>query len=79
MHAYERSLRPCIALADRTLIDDRHRARTPSHPEVDKAQGHGHTQRAMTRAKAVELRPPVAVQLLLLGLVILSIFVILPR
>jgi len=33
----------------------------------------------MSRAKAVELRPPVAVQLLLLGLVILSIFVILPR
>ena len=48
--------------------------------KVDNQPERGHTHRTMTRAaQAVEHGTPVAVRLLMLGLVILSVFVILPR
>jgi hypothetical protein len=51
-----------------------------SRNEVDKQSRRGHTQRTMTRpAQALELRTPVFMRLLVLGLVILSVIVILPR
>jgi len=54
--------------------------RNATHLVVDNASERGHTHRTMSRgAQAVELSTPVAARLLMVGLVILSIFVILPR
>jgi hypothetical protein len=47
---------------------------------LDKEDARGHTQTTMTSsARVLEPRSPLAVQLLVLGLVILSVIVILPR
>ena len=48
--------------------------------KLDRTTARGHTQCTMTRsAQALELRAPLTAQLLVLGLVILTVIVILPR
>ena len=48
--------------------------------KLDRTMRRRHTQTTMNRtALAFELRPPLAAQLLMLGLVILTVIVILPR